>query len=709
MHISKIEVFGFKSFAKKQTVLFNRGITGIVGPNGCGKTNIVDAIRWVLGEQRVSRLRGSKMEDVIFNGASNVKPLGFCEVYLTVENDKGILPLEYTEVEIGRKLYRSGESEYFINRNACRLKDIYNLFVDTGMSSDAYSVIELNMIEQILSNKDNNRIAMFEEAAGVNKYKSQRRSTLKKFDLNNRDLERIDDIIVEIEMHVKSLELQLKRFKRHEKLSKKLQDLEIEFSQAKITDLNKKIKPLQTFLDKKNKVLDKKSSKKKLEDLDLAGAKKDYLEKKEKLNKSQQKVDELTAELLRKVEQKTTASSKSISILEDELQKKIEQLNQFDKDYIKIVSDCSECGESLKIISECSNCGKVELDKNYTIIETDQKYDKLKKSINDYKKKIKSHNKEKEFDLTKLDNSIKEIQKKIDIEKSEVKRRESEANDAFIKMESIRAKIDSDRFSQQDVFNEMKNAEMKIAELKIRIEQIEEQIKEKFGEGIKIVSIKSYDLSELSYDIEKTKRSIEAIGPINWAVSDEYDEQSSRLKLLQSQREDLIESEKNLREAIDKIDNVAKKQFLETFHKIKDNFEIMFERFFSGGKGTINLSDIDDPLNSDIVIAAQPPGKKNNSLRMLSAGEKSLTAIALLFAIYQYKPSPFCILDEVDAPLDDININKFTKVIKDYSENTQFIMVTHNKLTMESADCIYGVTSEKKGISKIISIDFDEK
>ena len=174
-------------------------------------------------------------------------------------------------------------------------------------------------------------------------------------------------------MHVKSLELQLKRFKRHEKLSKKLQDLEIEFAQAKITDLNKQIKPLQTLLDKKNKALNKKSSKKKLEDLDLVGAKKDYLEKKEKLNKSQQKVDDLTTELLRKVEQKTDASSKSISILEDELQKKIEQLNQFDKDYIKIVSDCSECGESLKIISECSNCGKVELDKNYTIIETDQK------------------------------------------------------------------------------------------------------------------------------------------------------------------------------------------------------------------------------------------------------------------------------------------------------------------------------------------------
>ena len=200
MHISKLEIFGFKSFAKKETVVFDSGITGIVGPNGCGKTNIVDAIRWVLGEQKTKRLRSSKMEDLIFNGASNVKPLGLCEVFLTIENNKGLLPVEYSEVEIGRRLYRSGESEYFINRNNCRLKDISNLFIDTGLTSDAYSVIELNMIEQILSDRDDSRRQMFEEAAGVNKYKAKRKSALRKFDLNSRDLERIDDIILEIEI-----------------------------------------------------------------------------------------------------------------------------------------------------------------------------------------------------------------------------------------------------------------------------------------------------------------------------------------------------------------------------------------------------------------------------------------------------------------------------------------------------------------------------
>jgi chromosome segregation protein len=709
MHISKLELFGFKSFAKKQTILLDSGVTGIVGPNGCGKTNIVDAIRWVLGEQKTSRLRSSKMEDLIFNGASNIKPLGLCEVYLTVQNDKGLLPIEYNEVEIGRRLYRNGDSEYFINRTSCRLKDIYNLFVDTGMSSDAYSVIELNMIEQILSDKDDSRRSMFEEAAGVNKYKSQRRSALRKFELNNRDLERIDDIILEIEMHVKGLELQLKRFKRHEKLSLELKDIEINLASAKVLELEKIIKPLEALLKKKNTLLKKSTSKKESESVELTDARNFYLAEKEIVEKMKVDVDNFTESLLKEVQTKNRESSKGMEVLEQELQKKISQLNQFDKDYIKIVSDCNDCGKPVTIISECSHCGKVESDKKYTVIETDQKYEKLKESIQDYKHKIQSYNKEKEFDFNKIDDSIKDIQKKISLHKLELRNKEDDVNQAFMKMESMRVKIDADKFNKDDIFYDIKSAEMKIAESNIKISQIKEMMKEKFGNEFELKKIKNYSISDMTYNVEKIKRSIEAIGPINWAVSDEYEEQSKRLNILKDQRSDLLESEKNLKDAIKKIDSVAKKQFLDTFEKIKNNFETMFGVFFSGGKGSIDLEDIDDPLNSNVMIFAQPPGKKNNSLRMLSAGEKSLTAIALLFSIYQYKPSPFCILDEIDAPLDDINIKKFTDVISEYSKSTQFIMVTHNKLTMESADCIYGVTAEKKGVSKVISINFTEK
>ena len=703
MHISKLELFGFKSFAKKQTILLDSGVTGIVGPNGCGKTNIVDAIRWVLGEQKTSRLRSSKMEDVIFNGASNIKPLGLCEVYLTVQNDKGLLPIEYEEVEIGRRLYRNGDSEYFINRTACRLKDIYNLFVDTGMSSDAYSVIELNMIEQILSDKDDSRRSMFEEAAGVNKYKSQRRSALRKFELNSRDLERIDDIILEIEMQVKSLELQFKRFKRHEKLSSQIKDIEINLASAKIIDLEKGIKPLESLLKKKNTLLKKNTSKKESESVELKDARDFYLAEKEIVEKMKVDVDNLTENLLKEVQVKNRESSKGMEVLEHELQKKISQLNKFDKDYIKIVSNND-------VIKSLSNESRENFkNKNYTVIETDKKYENLKASIEDYKDKIQSYNKEKEFDFNKIDDSIKEMQTKINLHKLELRNKEQDLNQAFMKMESIRIKIDADKFNKDDIFYDIKSAEMKIAESNIKISQIKEVIKEKFGNDIKLKKMKDYSISEMTYNVEKIKRSIEAIGPINWAVSDEYEEQSKRLNILNEQRSDLLDSEKNLKDAIKKIDSVAKKQFLDTFEIIKNNFETMFGVFFSGGKGSIDLQDAEDPLNSDVVIFAQPPGKKNNSLRMLSAGEKSLTAIALLFSIYQYKPSPFCILDEIDAPLDDINIKKFTDVISEYSKGTQFIMVTHNKLTMESADCIYGVTAEKKGISKVISINFAEK
>ena len=700
MNISKLEIFGFKSFAKKETILFNSGITGIVGPNGCGKTNIVDAIRWVLGEQKTKRLRSSKMEEVIFNGASNVKPLGLCEVFLTIENNKGLLPVEYSEVEIGRRLYRSGESEYFINRNNCRLKDISNLFVDTGLTSDAYSVIELNMIEQILSDKDDSRRNMFEEAAGVNKYKSKRKSALKKFDLNSRDLERIDDIIVEIQIQVKALDLQLKRFKRHEKLTNELQELELDLASARVADLANIIAPLEEMLKKKNKLLQKNTSKKEVESVEFDNARDSYLNEKESLSKMKAKVDSLTEKLLSEIQEKNQESSRGVGLLEDELQKKISQLNQFDKDYIKIVSNQD-------VTKNLSDESKEKFkNKNYTVIETDKKYEKLKASIQDYKDKIDKYRKEQEFDFSKMDESIKKIKDKINANNLELENKENDVNKAFIKMESIRAKLDSDKFSKDDLFYEIKEAEMKIAESKIKKNQIEQSVIEKFGSDVKLKHLKEYNISDMVFRIEKIKRSIDSIGPINWAVKDEHEEKSARLNNLLDQKSDLIDAENNLKEAIKKIDSVAQEQFLKTYNEVKENFETMFTVFFNGGKGSIELSDGNDPLNSDINIFAQPPGKRNNSLKMLSAGEKSLTAIALLFSIYQYKPSPFCILDEIDAPLDDINIKKFTEVIKDYSKTTQFIMVTHNKLTMESADCIYGVTAEKQGISKLMSIDF---
>ena len=280
-------------------------------------------------------------------------------------------------------------------------------------------------------------------------------------------------------------------------------------------------------------------------------------------------------------------------------------------------------------------------------------------------------------------------------------------NDTYQSMEEIQATIRSEQQSREALLEELKTNELKIAEMEQRVNIIRERIKDRYDMDVPTEMVVDDEPDDLEMRIERINRSIESIGPINMAVQQEYEDEQTRLETLMEQREDLITSEDNLRETIQKIDRVARKKFQETFDHIKLNFSNLFSLFFEGGTASLSLIGDPDPLEADIAIHAQPPGKKNQSLRMLSAGEKSLTAIALLFAIYQYKPSPYCILDEVDAPLDDVNIQKFKRVLNSFADDTQFIVVTHNKLTMEAADYLYGVTMEQKGVSKLVSVKFE--
>jgi len=1173
VYISELKMHGFKSFAKKEVLKLSQGVTTVVGPNGCGKTNIVDAIRWVLGEQKSSVLRGGKMEDVIFNGAENMKPLSVCDVTLTVHNNKGKLPIEYNDIEIGRRVYRNGESEYTINKTPCRLKDINDLFIDTGMGSDAYSVIELKMIEQILSENGDDRRRMFEEASGINKYRKQRKSTLRKFDATRFDLERINDVISEVEQKVHGLELQLKRFKRHENLTHQLREKDIELAFLKVDKYQNIMSPLEQEIkdynylkssktDKSSKyeeVLEKnrlvykeqedelnalqaklltltenrqevrqniliwtekgnstslsiergktdyktndqrlgilsgevdssiEQSEKLQNDLDLALS--SYKNKKEELDKIEKKYHE-ELKYLDQVQnerwnhQKTIASNKSMydrtkNLINDktfnasifskkilELKKESKQISstiksiekkqlKLDKNYLEEKKDLTEIQNKLQTfidqqqehikknnslsvkieslndqarfyeeliesnegfpegtqyilenpkvfpgvlgtvadmfqveekyrdalengLGELSHClitkdkrtGLSTLEKalednagDLTIIplkeaiaykvklkslpksdnvialasqlvKTDKKLSPLadyilgdlivvsdlKDAANDKKldgwrlvdlngtysgknlviksRQVSEHgnligrrnkleiiskqlahskNKEKktitnqaliekkidlsrielnkkqesiknsESQLSQLDSSLMKNHlnqtqileslgnlknelaetekvlndsqlslKKIEpgIQKAEIllssfqekinkanqnvlnqgKSRDSQQQilqDARIEMVNIESKNDNivyksnsakeqiktiektqskiveeekkmillkKEYSQniengekkltetnaelqkqksiidlkQSVFREtydsidkiqtkikleqkdresilenLKLSEFKLNELKQKIEIVREQIKERYDTSIPKKLIVDHVEDELSYQVDKIQRSLDNIGPVNMAVQDEYNEDSERLSHLRKQRDDLVESEENLRETIQKIDRIARKKFQETFKLISKNYEKLFNLFFEGGYGALRLVGDPDPLEADIVIDAQPPGKKNTSLRLLSSGEKALTAISLLFSIYQVKPSPYCILDEVDAPLDDINIHKFTKVLKQFADETQFIVVTHNKLTMEIANHMYGVTQEKRGVSKLVSVSFD--
>jgi len=320
---------------------------------------------------------------------------------------------------------------------------------------------------------------------------------------------------------------------------------------------------------------------------------------------------------------------------------------------------------------------------------------------------LKSQDKDLNKFILSAENKLSEINGMVIKQKSILSLKQETANDSYRQIEEIQAQIRSEQKNRETLLEELKQCELKIADFEQRINFVNERIKDRYDTEISDNMIVDETESELNATIERTERSIENIGPINMAVQAEHEEESSRLLMLSEQRDDLIEAEKNLLDTIQKIDSIAREKFQSTFENIRGNFEKLFVMFFEGGRGFLRLEGDTDPLEASIGIQAQPPGKRNQSLRQLSAGEKTLTAIALLFSIYQVKPSPYCILDEVDAPLDDVNIGKFTRVLNNFSADTQFIVVTHNKLTMESANFLYGVTMEKKGVSQLVSVKLD--
>ena len=411
-------------------------------------------------------------------------------------------------------------------------------------------------------------------------------------------------------------------------------------------------------------------------------------------------------------------SQLSLKKIEPGIQKAEELLSSFQEKINKANQNVLDQGKSRDFQQQILQDARVEM------VNIESKNDNIVYKSNSAKEQIKNIEKtqseiieeEKKMILLKkeyaknIENGEKiltgtnaELQK----QKSIIDLKQSVFRETYDSIDKIQTKIKLEQKDRESILENLKLSEFKLNELNQKIEIVREQIKERYDATIPKKLIVDHGEEELSYQVDKIQRSLDNIGPVNMAVQDEYNEDSERLSHLRKQRDDLVESEENLRETIQKIDRIARKKFQETFKLISKNYAKLFNLFFEGGYGALRLVGDPDPLEADIVIDAQPPGKKNTSLRLLSSGEKALTAISLLFSIYQVKPSPYCILDEVDAPLDDINIHKFTKVLKQFADETQFIVVTHNKLTMEIANHMYGVTQEKKGVSKLVSVSFD--
>ena len=785
---------------------------------------------------------------------------------MTIENDSNLLPLEYSEVEVARRLFRSGESECYINKNSCRLKDIHELFVDTGMSSNAYSVIELKMIETILSNDSSNFKKMLDEAAGISNYNQQRRSTQNTLKRTLNDLDRINDIIYEIEKNIKNLNLQLKRYKRHEVLIEKLKEKEILKSALNILLIEKEEKPIlkglegkdseqldiEKQLEKEEKLFKDFEKKHNLKKIEISNIKNEihknnnilhlsntsiikFTENK-KYNNSQveycidqfrqsqltinhinEKVDFLKNEL-KEIDPVILSQNKDFIIFEkkyikekkkretliDQIEKEKDVFNHLysllsdsknkkkfiDSEQMSLIKHLSDL-EKFKYDKNCKYCvknGSQQIDekkdiklksselskelsksisefnkinKNYTkqskkieklnkeIISYDRENSKTDQKFQDFKIKNIELNKEKEGleyrldsflnskkdfeikikDFNKKENLLDDENKKLDQKILEETKKTNTTNLTLknliskenkveisydkesIKLKNIQQNMMLNQRKKESKIIDKQNFEIKLSDFSNQKKIIENFIKDRYACDIyDYINIqnKNIDLDSLSYEIKKIKTSIENIGPINMAVKIEHEKEKERFDFLNEQKKDLTDSEGTLQKTIKKLDKEAKIKFLTSFNVINQNLSKTFSMFFNGGEACLKLLNDADPLESDIEIIAKPPGKKNKTLKMLSAGEKALSATAILFAIYLKKPSPFCILDEIDSPLDDNNIKKFTDVIKSFSNKTQFIIITHNKLTMQESDYMYGITQEEDGISKLVSVKLEK-
>ena len=979
MYLKKLKMIGFKSFINPTEIEFTDKITGVVGPNGSGKSNIVDAIRWVLGEQSVKSLRGDgSMSDVIFSGSKTRKAASFASVILTFDNTDRYLKIDTDEVLIKRTIYKSGENEYQINNAKCRLKDILDLFTDTGASKESFNIISQGDIGNILSSKAEDRRIIFEDAAGVLKYKKRKEEALRKLSKTNDNLVRVNDIITENEERLAPLKEQSDKAKIYIKNKEELESREValivsdidEFNytyknakekidelkskiselltnssteQAKIEKIKSKINDLNTELYTKQQELVKVStnverlsgeknliserSKYEADDLKLhdnilslkeqilsidneldilnknleidENNNKELSNELEKVSEELNKLDKNKAstisELNSKIREREMLKSRKVT-LENEIENNsllpyavrnvlnnpkllgiegvvgklfeteekyvipidialgysasnivtntvenaedavnylksnnlgratfyplsvikaknidLETYNKikFDDNFIDIASnlikydikyknvmqnllgnviimkDLSSANRISKVINnkykivtlegDIVNPGgsitggssknknsilnsKYELEEvikklnksenDLSIIEDninviDEKYSNLDKKRNDILIKINSNsvilkernNKKEELDLRKksinlelnsnmntvnnvLSNEEEEIINKyyeenlkkdnLNVEIEEVLKQLEKTKDELSTYET-NLKIDNGDYNKYQ--DELKKNEILVSKLDVKLDNLLNILSEEYSmtyEKAKANYILEDDKDTTRDIVNKLKREIRALGEVNVSSIEEYEKVNERYTFLNSQKEDLLNAKDMLLDIINQMDEVMKEKLVETFKLVQIEFRETFRKLFGGGDAELKLTDPNNLLETGIDIVALPPGKKLTSISLLSGGEKTLTAIALLFSILKIRPVPFCVLDEVEAALDEVNVDNFGKYLSEYKDKTEFIVITHKKKTMEYADVLYGITMQESGVSKLVSVKLEE-
>jgi chromosome segregation ATPase len=803
MRLKNISLSGFKSFVDPTKIPFPSSMSGVVGPNGCGKSNIIDAVRWVMGEISAKNLRGENMADVIFSGSSSRAPSSRASVELLFDNSLGKLGGEYSsysEISVKRVLEIDGRSIYYLNGSECRRKDITDIFLGTGLGPRSYAVIEQEMATKLISSKPEELRMYIEEVAGISVYRERKKETESRIKKTKENLSRVKDLKDEIERQLLKLKRQVKSAERYEALkaeekSKKglLKAISWQTRKEKISNIDLSIKELESSLEKErtlkislNSEIDKSKVTQSEIQQKIDKVQQDYYSSGADLNSSEQelsllkeKKNELLLEKDKMIETLNSFSlekdnlSKELSEAELELSKKEPELQALDESFSKLEGAMSPDFLVEKIFLDVSNLTvsleeatrdfltKTESDIKEIhsfALEIKNKLEKLKESIKHQSQYQEEKFKAQKMELLSLSSDITSIKVKIAEIKSKLSAIESSKlntvsaksslEEKLLEIDGPIQKIEADikplLDSRVDVegnltklrehFNELNEIiranERKIHETDIGIEEFnsniqkyklerqgfisesaifEEQLKNDNYEIQGLLDQITENMTEESLveEISKIENSIERIGPINLAAAEEYKLEEERNYEIDTQMSELNSALETLQGAIKKIDLESRTKFKDTLDKLNIKLGELFPKLFGGGFAKLELTER-DLLESGVLFKAMPPGKKNVNVSQLSGGEKALSSIALVFSFFSLNPAPFCILDEIDAPLDDFNTSRFINMVEEMSEKVQFIFVTHNKISMEKSKHLMGVTMQEPGVSRLVSVDVDE-
>ena len=792
MEFKKIQLNGFKSFADKTSLLIEDGLTGIVGPNGCGKSNIVESLRWVMGETSAKSMRGSGMEDVIFSGTSNKASKNIAEVSVSINNPKNEGPIQFREldeVNIRRKIEKDKGSKFYINNKEVRARDAQMFFADLSTGAHSPSMISQGRIGALVTAKPTDRRAILEEAAGISGLHVRRHEAELRLGAAENNLKRADELRRQQEKQLANLQKQAEEATKYKLISDQIKKIEAGLYYLKLLEIDKEIRieneinteaegevegfnnkiselenSIKTFTDKVNPLREKNIENLsriqrlnlELQNLDEENTRiQDEIENIKKTlqtfdddidrekgividaNSNEKRLKEEKNELIEvdsKYYETEKQSNEDLENAKNKLHLEIDKVrnlinSQKSKEALDVLENCKLIIEEYAdTYSKNQNIKKDSVKRSERINIIDTEIESWKNLLSNSEKMVIELTERKNkltLQLEKLDNQPKlqaekkgQISEGLRISEQEKTQNETIINSTDEKIESLRTQLNEIQEQSIQIRERKASSGATIEGLNKRKMDLVDRINSELGlseenilENSNLFGKEDLPDAVIQEDLlDKKKQEREKLGSVNLKADEETNKYETEIKKMEQDRIDLVTAIVKLKDSIDELNQKGRERLIEAFEKVNRKFNEVYTKLFNGGNAKLELVDSDDPLEAGLEMLVSPPGKRLQSITLLSGGEQALTALSLVFAVFLTNPSPICVLDEVDAPLDDANVTRFCSLLEELTKitNTKFIIVTHHALTMSKMNRLYGVTMPEKGISQLVAVDLQK-